>query len=383
MRNTVFTHVINFYLAPYPPHELEENYERRQAEYVAKLELQNKIIAVAAGPSADSEALLQGYVREALRMYSCSLFNCSWKAVAEPLYMTTCLGLDPVIDGVFRHATQDNSIGPVDFAAGTRLWFNFHAAGGDPQVFEYPLEVNPNRPASLYSFLHGDGVFKVLGEEFVYAVATQVLRAVFGLKNVRRTKGPAGTLRRFKDVVIAPPDEMDYDEVPGKGPYGEDVTVKKYKWKTAKGDVAWKWAYLNPEDSNRLTGWATGLTLNVSLFSLRKPSTQLTFWYLFPSSFLSLKLYIVRRLSVIPHAESQLTFLSPLPYFQLGPLISSPSCVLALPPLLSVTTTRPTSYFRLRTEIPLVLPFPFYFLFLYTFESHRITLIPHSHEELY
>ena len=57
MRNTVFTHVINFYLAPYPPHELEENYERWQAEYVAKLELQNKIIVVVAGASADSEAL--------------------------------------------------------------------------------------------------------------------------------------------------------------------------------------------------------------------------------------------------------------------------------------------------------------------------------------
>jgi len=86
MRNTVFTHVINFYLAPYPPHELEENYESRQAEYVAKLELQNKIIAVAAGPSADSEAVLQGYVREALRMYPCRLFHCSRKAVAKPLY---------------------------------------------------------------------------------------------------------------------------------------------------------------------------------------------------------------------------------------------------------------------------------------------------------
>ena len=86
MRNTVFTHVINFYLAPYPPHELEEDYERRQAEYVVKLELQSKIIAVAADPSADSEALLQGYVREALRMYSCSLFSCSRKSVAKPLY---------------------------------------------------------------------------------------------------------------------------------------------------------------------------------------------------------------------------------------------------------------------------------------------------------
>lgn len=69
MCGTVFTHVVNFYLAPYPPHELEENYEKRQAEYTAKLELQNKIIAIVSSPTTDSEPLLQGYVREALRAY--------------------------------------------------------------------------------------------------------------------------------------------------------------------------------------------------------------------------------------------------------------------------------------------------------------------------
>lgn len=179
---------------------------------------------------------------------------------------TINLGLDPVIDGVLRHATQNNSVGPVDFTTGTRLWFDFRAAGVDPLIFENPLDVNPNRPVSLYTLLHGDGVFRVLGEDFVYGVAARVLLAVFSLKNVRRAKGPAGTLRRFKEVVIGPFDEVDYDEVPGKGPYGEDIKVKKYKWKTANGDVAWKWTYLDPEDDHRLTNWATGLTLNVSLF---------------------------------------------------------------------------------------------------------------------
>ena len=176
------------------------------------------------------------------------------------------VGLDPVIDGVFRHATHHNSIGPVDFISGDRLWFDLRAAGLDPQIFENPTVVNPNRSPSLYTLLHGDGVFKVLGEEFVTSVTAQVLHAVFSLKNVRRAKGPAGTLRRFKEVVIAPFDEVDYDESPGKDAYGQDVNVKKYKWKAVKGHVAWKWAYLNPEDDNRLTNWATGLTIHVSNF---------------------------------------------------------------------------------------------------------------------
>lgn len=172
-------------------------------------------------------------------------------------------GLDPVVDGVYRKATSNASIGSVDFTSGTRLYFDFRAFGNDATIFENPFEVNPNRPSNLYTLLHGDGVFKVLGEDFVYGVTAQVVRAVFSLKNVRRTKGPAGTLRRFKQIVVAPYDEIDYDELPADA---DGMPIKKYKWKTAEGDVAWKWAYLNPEDSNRLTNWATGLALNVSFF---------------------------------------------------------------------------------------------------------------------
>lgn len=68
--NVVFTHVVNFYLAPSKPHDLEENYKAKQAEYTSKIGLQNEIIAIATKPSIDSEALLQGYVREALRKSS-------------------------------------------------------------------------------------------------------------------------------------------------------------------------------------------------------------------------------------------------------------------------------------------------------------------------
>lgn len=70
---TVFTHVINFYLAPYPPNELEDDYEALKADYDAKLALQNKVIAVVGNPTADSASLLQGYVREALREFHCAL----------------------------------------------------------------------------------------------------------------------------------------------------------------------------------------------------------------------------------------------------------------------------------------------------------------------
>lgn len=238
----VFTHVTNFYLAPWAPSELDDNYDALKATYDAKVELQNKIVAVATSKTADSDALLRGYVREALR-------------------------LDPVIDGVYRKATVDGTLGTsanaTKFTKGTRLYFDFRAAGLDPAAFKNPSDIDPNRDASLYKWFHGDGVFKVLGEEFVYGAAASVLSTIFSLKNVRRTKGPAGTLRRFKDVVVAPLPTVDYDVVSDAS-----GSSNKYRWVAGEGDTAWRWAYLNPEDAHRVTPWATGLTVTVRISRL-------------------------------------------------------------------------------------------------------------------
>jgi linoleate 10R-lipoxygenase len=55
----------------------------------------------------------------------------------------------------------------------------------------------PTRATASYRLLQGDGVFKILGEDFVYGTAASVLQAVFSLRNVRRAPGPTGTLRRY------------------------------------------------------------------------------------------------------------------------------------------------------------------------------------------
>lgn len=163
---------------------------------------------------------------------------------------------------MYRQATQTGNVGPIKYTAGSKLYFDFRAAGADESTFENPETVDPTRPAALYAPFVGDGVFKVLGPDFVYGVAAQALSAIFSLKNIRRAKGPAGTLRRFKNVAIAPFDEIDVIE-------GSDG--KTYKWKQGEGDRVWKWAYLNPEDENRITPWATGLTVNVCFKSTRLP----------------------------------------------------------------------------------------------------------------
>ena len=69
-RPSVYAHIVNFYLAPLPPSKHSddrEEYKIQQAIYAEKSILQEKIIALATNYSAESQTLLQGYAREALR----------------------------------------------------------------------------------------------------------------------------------------------------------------------------------------------------------------------------------------------------------------------------------------------------------------------------
>jgi len=192
------------------------------------------------------------------------------------------------VDGVYRQATHARDYGYVSYQKGDKLFFDYRAVGADPSKFTKPQDIDPNRPVDLYKALQGDGVFKVLGQDFVYGAAANVLRAVFSLKDVRRANGPAGTLRRFKENFIAPSDELTSNLVdaplivlgddgkPVKSAEPKSTKIFKYGWKNRKnadptrGEVntAWKYKYCNPEDDHRLTLWATGLTLNVCLADL-------------------------------------------------------------------------------------------------------------------
>jgi hypothetical protein len=106
------------------------------------------------------------------------------------------VGLDPVIGGVYRQtSTEKTALGGA--SEGERYWYDFRATGLNSSRFQEPGEIDLKRPTQLYSTLHGDGVFKTLGEDFVYKVAGQVLRAVFTRSNLTRATGSPGTLRRY------------------------------------------------------------------------------------------------------------------------------------------------------------------------------------------
>ncbi|KAF8323486.1 heme peroxidase [Cantharellus anzutake] len=230
----IFTHVLNFYLAPNKPSTLDP--PEVQEAYREAGALQAKVISVATSDSPDSAALLEGYAREALR-------------------------LDPVIDGLYRVATEDGAIGPITFKQGQRLYLDIRKIGRDENLFPNPTEIDPTRPADKYSILYGDGVFKSLGERFVWKVTGQVLKAVFSLKQVKRTKGPAGSLRRFEVPQHNPDDEVTSTQRTREIKEGTFEDYYEYYVTPVNADHAFRYSYLDVENDHRLTACATGLSL--------------------------------------------------------------------------------------------------------------------------
>jgi len=144
-------HVVNHYLEP---------------EYAAELE---KIKLLSASSEVKSAELLEGYVREALR-------------------------LDPPIPGVHRDCVADFSVEGSEFKKGNRYYLSIANANVDAKVFPDPAKVDPNRPKDTY--LIGDTALRCLGEDFIVKPMAQVMKVIFALPNVRRGPGVSGILNR-------------------------------------------------------------------------------------------------------------------------------------------------------------------------------------------
>lgn len=165
------------------------------AEAKESADVHAALVKVAGSFSADSQRLLEGYAREALRMFLNLDSSRSFRQLIRSISHLS--GLDPVVRGVYRVAKSATQVGDLNIAEGQRLYLDLASYGLDASIFRNPKRVDPNRPAILYEPLGGDSAFKILGSKFVYATAAKVLQSVFFLKNVRRAPGPTGTLRRY------------------------------------------------------------------------------------------------------------------------------------------------------------------------------------------
>ncbi|CAE6443003.1 unnamed protein product [Rhizoctonia solani] len=122
-----------------------------------------------------SEQKLAGYVREAMR-------------------------LSPQAPGIFRDVTTEVTLQDGDntlhLTPHNRLFVSLANSNLDPDAFEDPYKVDPDRPREKYN-LFGFGMHKCMGDQFTERTMPAVIKSIFKLKNIRRAPGESGKLRSF------------------------------------------------------------------------------------------------------------------------------------------------------------------------------------------
>ncbi|KAJ7327590.1 heme peroxidase [Mycena albidolilacea] len=157
-------HVLDFYLD-------DERVQERQ-----------QIIALVQQNTADADNTLVGYIREGMRLNPqyCGL----WRQCAVDASIPQGAGLDP-----------------INVKAGDRVWGSFKNAHLNATDFPNPTQVDPTRPASAYATQNGTGFHVCPGVSLTELTMLEIVKAVFGLKNVRRAPGDAGLLAGFTQLV--------------------------------------------------------------------------------------------------------------------------------------------------------------------------------------
>jgi cytochrome P450 len=155
-------HVIDFYLDP-----------RREKEFAHIVELIRKT-------DQQSAELLLGYVYEGMR-------------------------LNPQFTSLWRQSTVDVEIPqgadkpPIQLKAGDLIFSSFRNAHLNPVDFPNPTKVDPTRPRSSYN-LNGTGFHECIAVSYSVQSIAEIVKVIFGLKNLRRAAGDAGRLVGFTEI---------------------------------------------------------------------------------------------------------------------------------------------------------------------------------------
>ncbi|KAF4981845.1 hypothetical protein FZEAL_2424 [Fusarium zealandicum] len=153
----VFAQTLDWYLSP-----AGERY-RPELHRIASLETGD-----------ETDALLLGYAMEGIRMAGTF--------------------------GLYRQAAQADVISEDDgrrvkVEAGDRVFVSLVSAAKDPSIYPSPELVDPRRP--LRSYIHyGTGPHECLGRDISQVALTELFRALFRKKGLRRVPGPQGELKK-------------------------------------------------------------------------------------------------------------------------------------------------------------------------------------------
>ncbi|KAF8666942.1 heme peroxidase [Rhizoctonia solani] len=140
------------------------------------------IFQLASKNDDESTQLLAGYYREAAR-------------------------LNPQFPALVRIAVAQDEIPqsggkpPISVKPGDRLFCSYRNAHLDPELFPNPEKVDPRRPKENYA-VQATGTHGCPGMDFSEQSIPAIMRAVFGLKNLRPAPGVLGTLESFDSSLL-------------------------------------------------------------------------------------------------------------------------------------------------------------------------------------
>ncbi|KAK0714040.1 heme peroxidase [Lasiosphaeria miniovina] len=135
-----------------------------------------EIHAVATQPASDAtDALLLGFALEGVRLSGVARSSCVYEAAAAD--------------------TIEDDGSEISVHAKDRVAVSFVEAARDPAHFPDPTTVNPRRPVDKHLH-HAAGPHTFLGRDASHAALTEMFRALFRRKNVRRAPGPQGELKK-------------------------------------------------------------------------------------------------------------------------------------------------------------------------------------------
>ncbi|OAX33207.1 heme peroxidase [Rhizopogon vinicolor AM-OR11-026] len=168
----------------------------------------NSILALMVGATVDMSLALTNVVNQLLDSENPSTItnqtakNVDTKDISSlTAYILEALRIDPPFAGVYRVAKQDETVVSLIVKQGERLFLDVAAANMNEDAFPNPTTLDTTRtPRERY--LHGDGCFKILGEDLASKIMAEVVRGILSFDNVRRGPGQSGNLPRFEDKAL-------------------------------------------------------------------------------------------------------------------------------------------------------------------------------------
>jgi len=191
---------------------------------LSEQELVNDVLAVSILASVELSHMLVHIVNFYLeeqnhayrrRLIDVALSNSSTAFEILALYAREALRLDPVTVGITREVGSSMLVPsqsePLELHPGDLVFFSLKKANLDGPE-SHASRIHPDIENSHnYDVFLGDGVARLLGENFVLTTAAHTLKTIFSLKNIRRAPGPSGQLRRYTQWLHGTPQHFYLD----------------------------------------------------------------------------------------------------------------------------------------------------------------------------